>query len=108
VQTFLSVVEKMKEFLVDQGMWWGIPRFEVLFGQPSHFIQARARGRFVYVLGGLQSCCKHCVTKTSRRNLKASLLHQQDVSGFRDLVFALGEDGIGVDSHHEKIAPLFW
>ena len=79
----------------------------MLFGQPSHFIQARARGRFVYVLGGLQSCCKHCVTKTSRRNLKASLLHQQDVSGFRDLVFALAEDGIGVDSRHEKIAPLF-
>ena len=79
----------------------------MLFDQPSHFIQARARGRFVYVLGALPSCYKHCVIKTSRGNPEASLLHQQEISGFRDLVFALAEDGIGVDSRHEKIAPLF-
>ena len=79
----------------------------MLFGQPSHFIQAQAQGRFVYVLGALPSCCKNCVIKTSRGNPEAGLLHQQEISGFRDSVFALGEDGIGVDSRHEKIALLF-
>ena len=52
-------------------------------------------------------CYELIVYQAAWRDLKAQILRQQNPSGCRDSVFAIGENGIGPSPCYKEVAALF-
>ena len=92
---------------MDKGLWCGLQRFEVLLSQPTSSVMTGARWGPFPVSSSFLPCYELIVYQAAWRDLKAQILRQQNPSGCRDSVFAIGENGIGPSPCYKEVAALF-